>query len=113
MQRPLQDVIERLHVRFSRLDEGEVATYIPELGRADPGALRDLLRHRRWRGCTPRATPMCPFTIQSISKPFVYGLALEDRGVDAVMAKVGVEPSGEAFNAISLEPGHGTARATR
>ena len=38
------------------------------------------------------------FTIQSISKPFVYALALADRGYDDVLAKVGVEPSGEPFN---------------
>ena len=43
------------------------------------------------------------FTIQSISKPFAYALALADRGFDAVLAKVGVEPSGEAFNELSLE----------
>ena len=48
-----------------------------------------------------------PFTIQSISKPFVYALALDDAGVDGVLARVGVEPSGEAYNAISLEPGTG------
>jgi hypothetical protein len=47
------------------------------------------------------------FTIQSVSKPFVYGLALADLGVERVLAKVGVEPSGEAFNSISLEPGTG------
>lgn len=43
-----------------------------------------------------------PFTIQSISKPFVYGLALDDHGPAAMARKVGVEPSGDAFNAISL-----------
>jgi len=48
-----------------------------------------------------------PFTIQSVSKPFVYGLALEDAGTESVMARVGTEPSGEGFNAISLEPGTG------
>lgn len=49
-----------------------------------------------------------PFTIQSISKPFTYGLALEDRGRDAVLAKIGVEPTGDAFNSISLTPGTGS-----
>jgi len=44
-----------------------------------------------------------PFTIQSISKPFVYGMALEDHGRDGVLANVGVEPSGEAFNAIAFD----------
>ena len=43
------------------------------------------------------------FTIQSISKPFVYGLALEDHGLEHVLKKVGVEPTGEAFNAIVLD----------
>ena len=38
------------------------------------------------------------FTIQSMSKPFAYALALRDRGVDAVLEKVAVEPSGDAFN---------------
>ena len=45
-----------------------------------------------------------PFTIQSISKPLVYGLALEAAGLKRVLSKVGVEPSGEAFNSISLDP---------
>jgi glutaminase len=45
-----------------------------------------------------------PFTIQSISKAFVYANALADHGKDAVAAKVGVEPSGDAFNSINLNP---------
>ena len=48
-----------------------------------------------------------PFTIQSVSKPFVYGLALEDNGEEFVLSRVGVEPSGDAFNAISLDPATG------
>ena len=51
-----------------------------------------------------------PFTIQSISKPFVYGLALEDNTRAEVLKKIGVEPTGDAFNAISLEPGTGRPR---
>jgi glutaminase len=46
------------------------------------------------------------FTIQSISKPFVYGLALEDHGLDYVLSKVGVEPTGEAFNSIVFDERH-------
>jgi glutaminase len=44
-----------------------------------------------------------PFPIQSISKAFVYGMALEDCGREAVLEKVGVEPSGEAFNSIEFD----------
>jgi glutaminase len=45
-----------------------------------------------------------PFTIQSVSKAFVYCLALELIGRDAVLERVGVEPSGDAFNAIIFDP---------
>lgn len=43
------------------------------------------------------------FSIQSASKPVVYGLALDSRGRDDVLSKVNVEPSGEAFNSIVLD----------
>ncbi|MDO5499909.1 MAG: glutaminase A [Propionibacteriaceae bacterium] len=48
-----------------------------------------------------------PFAIQSIAKAFTYALALSDRGTQWVDRKINVEPSGEAFNEISLdgEPG--------
>jgi glutaminase A len=45
------------------------------------------------------------FSIQSISKAFVYALAIEDAGLDKVLEKIGVEPSGDAFNSLSLERG--------
>lgn len=47
------------------------------------------------------------FAIQSISKAFTYALALEERGHDWVDDRINVEPSGEAFNEISLvgDPG--------
>lgn len=48
-----------------------------------------------------------PFSIQSISKVFVYGLALMDAGFDAVDSKIDVEPSGSAYNDISSESGSG------
>ena len=44
-----------------------------------------------------------PFALQSISKVFVYGLALEDHGRDYVLQRVGVEPSGDAFNSIVFD----------
>src|SRR5262245_1800069 len=101
---PIMRTLERLHAEISaRPIEGKVADYIPELSKADP----------KWFGIalvTAGGHAYCvgdvdiPFTIQSISKPFVYGLVLEACGLDETMAKVGVEPSGEAFNSISLYP---------
>ena len=78
-----------------------MATYIPELATVDPEkfgiCVATIDGHVYEVGDSRHA-----FTIQSISKPFVYGLALDDRGPAAMARTVGVEPSGDAFNAISL-----------
>ena len=44
-----------------------------------------------------------PFALQSISKVFIYGLALEAHGRDLVLERVGVEPSGDAFHSIVFD----------
>lgn len=103
---PVQLYLERLHEELLRIQGGEVASYIPELTKADPAwlgiALVTVDGHVYQVGDSRE-----PFTIQSISKAITYGLALEDRGLDYVVNRVGVEPSGEAFNSISLEPDTG------
>ncbi len=43
-----------------------------------------------------------PFALQSISKVFTYGRALEIHGRERVLTRVGVEPSGDDFNSISV-----------
>jgi glutaminase len=86
--------------------EGALADYIPELSRADPSQFGIVLESHEGDAYAV-GDAAAPFTIQSISKPFVHALALEDLGLDAVYARVGAEPSGEPFNAISLEPGTG------
>ncbi len=93
---PIQKYLEAVHACYRALDEGEVASYIPELFEADPhwfgiciatndGQIYEVGESRR------------AFTIQSISKPFVYGMAMEDCGVEDVLAKIGLDPSGDAF----------------
>lgn len=44
-----------------------------------------------------------PFALQSLSKVFSYGLALQDNGRDYVRKRVGVEPSGDAFHSIVFD----------
>ena len=103
---PAQRYLDSLYERFLPLRDAKVADYIPELATADPDcfgiALVTVDGHVYQSGNTRE-----PFTIQSISKALVYGLALEDNGVEAVTAKIAVEPSGDAFNSISLEDGTG------
>jgi glutaminase len=106
---PIQRYLDRLHAELSGLKDGAVASYIPELSHADPDwfgiALVTVDGHVYQAGQSRQ-----PFTVQSISKAIVYGLALGDHGVERVLEKVWVEPSGEAFNSISLEPGTGRPR---
>ena len=104
---PIQNYLEGLLARHAPQTAGRVADYIPELQLADPA----------WFGICMAThdghvyevgDSRQPFTMQSISKPLAYGLALEQRGEAEVLAHIGVEPSGDAFNAISLHPVTGT-----
>lgn len=88
------------------LDGGELASYIPELARADPEGLGIALVSSSGAVYEVGDTG-AEFTIQSVSKPFVFALALEQSGLGAVTRYVGSEPSGEPFNAISLEEASG------
>ena len=103
---PLQRYLEALHRKHVGSRGGSVASYIPELAKADPDDFGICVvtadGYAYAVGDCERT-----FTIQSISKPLVYCAALADRGRDYVLRKVGVEPSGEAFNSISLDPQSG------
>ncbi len=44
-----------------------------------------------------------PVPLHSVSKVFTYGRVLADLGPEAVLARVGVEPSGDAFNALRVD----------
>ncbi len=103
---PIQAYLNKLHGSLASEFSGAVATYIPELSKADPawfGIVLATVDGQVYEAGDSRQ----PFTIQSVSKPLVYGVALEDAGAERVHRTVGVEPSGEAFNSISLEPGTG------
>ena len=96
---PLRAFLKDLHAKYAPLHEGTLPDYIPELAKADPA----------WFGISVATVDgqvfeygdvQREFTIQSISKAFVYGLALEDHGRDYTLSRVGVEPTGDAFNSV-------------
>ncbi|MEO0349042.1 MAG: glutaminase A [Cyanobacteria bacterium P01_A01_bin.15] len=101
----LQNFLEKLHQLQATTEAGQVASYIPELSKANPD----------WFGISIVTTDgqifnvgdtAQTFTIQSISKIFSYGLALEDHGREILLEKVGVEPTGDPFNSmIRLDEG--------
>lgn len=103
MKSPLQSYLESLHGQLSTLQSGELASYIPELTKANPDWLGICLVTMDGVAYSVGDADV-PFTIQSISKAFTYATSLADRGKTYVEHKVGVEPSGDAFNSISLDP---------
>jgi len=100
----IQFLIEHLHSKFESHTEGKLATYIPELGKANPNHFGICLVTSDGRIFQ---TGECdqPFTIQSVSKPFTFGMAVEELGHEKVFQHVGVEPSGDSFNSIELQRG--------
>src|SRR5690349_23290126 len=104
---PVLSFLRRVHDRH-RLDaRGAVATYIPELARADPASFGIVVATVDGAVYEIGDTRI-PFTIQSMAKPLTYAAVLGLLGAPAVRARIGVEPTGDAFNAISL--GAGTDR---
>lgn len=99
----IERTLRAIHAQYLLNTSGSVADYIPELATADPepfGIAVATVDGRLW-SCGDAQTE---FTIQSVSKAFTYCLALELLGRERVLRHVGVEPSGDAFNAIVFDP---------
>ncbi|WP_139417701.1 glutaminase [Agromyces laixinhei] len=109
MQSPITEYLADIIAATNHVDSGAVADYIPELGAADPNRVAVAMS-------TVNGTVYASgdaehrFTIQSMSKPFAYALAIETHGLETVLDRIGVEPSGEAFNELSLDPETGKPR---
>ena len=92
----------RLHAKYASMQDGAPASYIPELANVDPDRFAISAVTIDDRRVTV-GDGEHRFTIQSISKLLLYGLALETHGREKVLAHVGVGPTGESFNAITLD----------
>ena len=101
MKTPVPDYLQHVLSACNNNQSGALANYIPELAQADPNKLALALSTIDGT-IYSTGDDTLEFTIQSMSKPFAYALALKTLGLNAVLQKVGVEPSGEAFNQISL-----------
>jgi|SRR5689334_5119078 len=95
--------IQEVYEKYKHVQDGDVATYIPELAKARPDDFGVCLATVDGQVYSVGDWQQ-EFTIQSICKPFAFLMALEEFGRDAVLEKVCVEPSGDAFNSIELEP---------
>ncbi|MDW8799891.1 glutaminase A [Clostridium sp. A1-XYC3] len=96
MKRLLEGLVENNRVYTAG---GKVASYIPELGKANKDSLgiwiTTLQGEEYFAGDFEER-----FTIQSISKVITLMLAILDNGKEYVFKKVGMEATADAFNSI-------------
>lgn len=97
--------LDDVRSRARSVSGGEVNDSIPELADADPDLLGIAVVDVEG-AVTVSAQADVRVSIQSAVKPFLFALALQDHGPDA-LDRVGIEPTGEAFDAIKLESGTG------
>lgn len=95
----LSQSLHTLHQKYKNLQDGKLASYIPELALVKPNLFAISVTSVNGETFSI-GDNQTDFTLQSTSKPFMYGLALNDHTAEYVHSKVGVEPSGEAFNSI-------------
>lgn len=79
--------------------KGKVASYIPALERANPNQIGVCIADMEGN-IFAAGDYRQKFTIQSISKTISLMLAIMDNGAEEVFSRVGMEPTGDAFNSI-------------
>ncbi|AWC23411.1 Thermolabile glutaminase [Aminobacter sp. MSH1] len=106
----LREVLDEIVAEMAgHPDRGEVASYIPQLGKVDPNKFGIAVTLTDGEVLAAGAADE-PFSVQSISKVFTLALALGRVG-DTLWKRVGREPSGTPFNSIvQLEREEGIPR---
>ena len=99
MTKSIEIIRRGMAIAREEIPKGKVATYIPELGKADPHQLgiviNPLIGDKICMGDYD-----VRFTMQSVCKVIMLIVALELCGLKPVFRKVGMEPSGEAFDSL-------------
>ncbi len=102
----VQQVLDETHELFRHEQGGALARVYPALAEADPDAFGlavvSVSGERAVAG-----DAHTPFTVMSVSKPFVFALVGEAVGVAEVRRRVGVNATGLAFNsayAVERDP---------
>ena len=102
----VQTLVEAAHARFKPNLEGELADYYPALTRV-PADLFGICIAGIDGTLFSTGDALFPFTIMSVSKPFVFALVCQVHGTEHVRQQIGVNSTGMSFNsilAIELNP---------
>lgn len=98
-----QALVDKAYADYLPLQEGANADYIPILTET-PSDLFGVVIVTRDGTIYSAGDVDYKFSIQSVSKPFTAALVMSQQGTEAVRDKIGVEPTGMAFNSkMALE----------
>lgn len=104
-----EDVVRHVHAahqRYRDKEDGRVADYIPAMAQVPPH-LFGIAAVGSDGTIVEVGDVGHPFSIRSVSKPFVSALVIQAVGAETVQAKIGVNATGLPFNsvmAIELNP---------
>ena len=99
----LQQAVDEAHKKYKDLKEGKNADYIPILATV-PSELFGVVIVTKDGKVFEAGDTEYVFAIESTSKPFNLAMVMQESGPEAVMEKIGVEPTGMPFNSkLALE----------
>jgi glutaminase len=102
----VRDAVQEAYDRYRADNDGTVADYIPALAAASPDWFGISVVGARGRSLDVGDVDI-RFSLQSVSKPFVFALACEKIGYEQARLKLGVNSTGFPFNSlIAIELNH-------
>lgn len=94
-----QQTLRQVYLKYQSAQGGKNADYIPELAKVNPKLFGIVIMTTDGKMASIGDADI-PFAIESISKPFVYTLALQDNGEKIINEKIGLNATGHAFNSV-------------
>ena len=95
-----ETALEQVYKKYHSDTSGKNASYIPELAKADPNRFAITVATIDGETFSIGDSDIA-FSLQSISKVFAYALALQDNDQKIIFDKIGLDATGEKFNAIT------------
>ena len=96
----IQALVEEAHHRFGAVAEGTVSAVYPALARMPAGLFGVAVVDTRG-AVFAAGDALHPFSIMSVSKPFVFALVCQAVGPEAARERIGVNATGHAFNSAA------------
>ena len=98
----LRDDLQKIYNECKEDNSGNLADYIPQLANVDPELFGISITTINGEQINIGDVHE-KYCIQSCSKPLTYGVAIKDCGIEKVNKHIGIEPSGQSFNAFIFD----------